>query len=146
MTSYSVELHLPVWREQLFAPLDHFVRVADHHQLLRFGHPWELVLSPHMSINYKQLEASYTTYLEVRDRMGKNLHALFTAPNPDSSPRITVPTTVSRANTTLVVPVDVKSPGKGTNERRKRKRPTGSAVRNSRVVLGRCKPCKPDNS
>ena len=82
-------------------------------------------------------------YLEVRDNTGKNLHALFTAPNPDSRPRITVPTTVNRANTILVVPVDVNPVGKGMKERRKRKSPTGSAVRNSRVVVARWRPCKP---
>lgn len=58
---------------------------------------------------------------------------------------MTVPMTVSLVRTTLMIPVDTSPAGIGTKDKRNRKRPTGHAVRNRRVKVGRCRLCKPAN-
>ena len=83
------------------------------------------------------------TYLRLRERDGKNRHALLTAPNPESKPRMIVPTTVRREST-FCHRLDVGSPGgNGTSDKRKRNPPTGRAVKIKRTTDGRWTVCRP---
>lgn len=75
--------------------------------------------------------------------VGKNRHALLTAPNPERRPRMTVPTTIRRDRTVCQRLEVGKVDGSGTKDSRNRNPPTGKAVRTTLAKEGRCSVCLP---
>lgn len=75
--------------------------------------------------------------------VGKNLHALLTAPNPERRPRMTVPTTIRRDRTVCQRFEVGNVEGSGTKDSKNRNPPTGKAVRTTLAKEGRCTVCFP---